>query len=60
MDNIQDHIFMGHYGTNMDRNIEFYFSKYFDWVFMNNKIVKRKSAVYRDRTCDLEVNSLTL
>ena len=42
MDNIQDHIFMGHDGTNMDRNIEFYFSKYFDWVFMNNKIIKKK------------------
>ena len=55
MDNIQDHIFMGHDGTNMDRNIEFYFSKYFDWVFMNNKIVKRKPI---PTTCYIKLDFL--
>jgi hypothetical protein len=38
MDNI---IFMGHDGLKIINNEEFYFTKYFDWVFMKNKIIKR-------------------
>ena len=35
---LKKHIFMGHNGNKMDNNTEYYFTKYFDWVFMKNKI----------------------
>lgn len=38
---LENYIFMGHDGIKMENDIEYYFTKYFDMVFMKNKIIKR-------------------
>jgi hypothetical protein len=48
-------MFMGHDGYKMANNTEWYFTKYFDWVFMNNTIIKRKDY---PRTCYIKTDYL--
>jgi hypothetical protein len=33
--------YIGHCGKSMQNNISFYFANYFDWIIMNNKIIKK-------------------
>ena len=40
--NTKQQIFMGHDGHSMINGKEYYITKYFDWIFMQDKIIKKK------------------
>lgn len=52
---IKEQIFMGHDGNSMDEGKEYYITKYFDWIFMNNKIIKKKT---KPNTCYIKTDYL--
>tara|TARA_B110000261_G_scaffold6626_1_gene6772 strand:- start:117 stop:1691 length:1575 start_codon:yes stop_codon:yes gene_type:complete len=51
----EEHIFIGHDGKKIINDTEFYFTKHFDWVFMNNMIIKRK---FEPNTCYIKTDYL--
>tara|TARA_B110000858_G_scaffold197484_1_gene259292 strand:+ start:176 stop:1042 length:867 start_codon:yes stop_codon:yes gene_type:complete len=52
---LEKHIFMGHDGNKIHNNTEYYFTKYFDWVFMKDKIIKRNE---NPKTCYIKTDYL--
>ncbi len=52
---LEKHIFMGHDGNKIQNNTEYYFTKYFDWVFMKDKIIKRNE---NPKTCYIKTDYL--